>query len=182
MPTSEPYPTTITPLSEPLANLANHVRVFLADCTPAQQAYLLARLAARGPGEACRLAGVRYKSVETWRAVIPGYREMEQEIAGLPRDHTLELARYLAQAAAPLVIHRQVEQAAEGHQGLQRDQLQAQQRARDSVLRVAGLAAEGMPPQPTLTVTFRMGRRELEPPIDVTSRPLPTSDDDSRSD
>lgn len=109
------------------------------DWTDAQQRFLVARICARGPGEAARMAGVKVDTVErNWRP-RPGFRELEARAAALSQESSVQLARAMYQRAAPLVAMRQIEQAIEDHSDLTDRQLMAQQRAREAVAKGAGI-------------------------------------------
>jgi hypothetical protein len=137
-----------------------------ADITSAQQHYLTARIASRGPGEAARVAGVKWDTVcRTWRAKSPTFEELEQRAAALSNDAAVIMARAIAQRAAPSVVLRQVEQASESHSNLSDRQLMAQQRARDSVLKAAGLdrsesAGDGLVMDDIAVAVFARLRRQ----------------------
>jgi hypothetical protein len=109
------------------------------------QRYLLARAGTATAAEACRLAGISFNSVKnTWRYSTPGFREAEEAMRQLSGEVKVQLARAILRGGAPLVAYQQLDQAAESHRGKSGQELISQQKARDAVLKGAGVSDAGM--------------------------------------
>ena len=150
-----------------LPQLPEALTAYLDEATDAQRRYLIARCTG-SQTFARQIAGVEASTVaRVWRLDTTFYAA-ERAAAALEGDKRLAFARGLAQGAAPLVVHRQVEQAVESHLGRTDRELMAQQRARDAVLKVAGLVRDAAPAMGDVErvdiIAARLWMRRKEPP------------------
>ena len=109
--------------------------------TGPRRAYLIARCNAPSLAEAARQAGVQEQTVYGWRSYFPAFKEAERQLLDARGDASLQLARALAKGAMPGVAQRQITQALRDDADLSDRQLMAQQRARESVAKWAGMEA-----------------------------------------
>ena len=126
--------------------------------TPKAREYLLRRPHHETHADACKAVGISPNTRDAWRSRIPGFREAEEAILQATGSLQVRLARSIMQAAAPMVAHQQAQLATADHDGLSRDQLQAQQRAREQVLKGTG-AMEPPVAEDELRIDIRVARR-----------------------
>ena len=126
--------------------------------TPKAREYLLRRPHHETHADACKAVGISPNTRDAWRSRIPGFREAEEAILQATGGLKVRLARSIMQAAAPMVAHQQAELATADHDGLSRDQLQAQQRAREQVLKGSG-AMEAEVGENELRIDLRVAMR-----------------------
>ena len=98
--------------------------------TPKARECLLRKPHHETQADACKAAGISPNTRDAWRSRIQGFREAEEAILQPTGGLKVRLARSIMQAAAPMVAHQQAQLAIVNHDGLSRDHLQAQQRAK----------------------------------------------------
>ena len=85
--------------------------------------------------------GVAENTRKRWLTFYPGFREAEKAVLAASGDVYQRLSRSILARAAPVVAERQATLAM-APDSEKRDQVQAQQRAREQVLKAAGVFQE----------------------------------------
>jgi hypothetical protein len=124
---------------------------------PKARQYLNIRAHHEEHAAALREMGLTIDARKRWARTFPAFREAERAILAASGDVYARLARSILQRAGPVVAERQA-QLAMAPDADKRDQAQAQQRAREQVLKATGALSEELAPD-EMRIDLRVAMR-----------------------